>query len=487
MLNQRVTETATPNDHASKSQKVDSPADQQTKQADQSAKNDDHAQYQLLKEQRLLKKQQLEQQKEEARQKERANRQKLAFEKEQARQKERQQRLTLAKEKEEARKKERAERLKQKQEKEAQKKKEKEEKEAADAEFAANWQKMMKMQPYVMSYIAFFLTSNLPREEFPENADKMAEEYDRLRVAVGLEPVVVKYERDYRKREKVRLEEEKKKEHEHQVEVAKRNGYDLNGKPLRPEDFLTNPVESRNLNDPDYSIGEPILNPWDGKTYHTDHSRRTIIVAEYLMRVATQEERIEKWNQAHPDDEIVYDQQQIEKARAYFKQIMHIYSVSRDEYYEESDRWINQKIPFSQFSQFTYVKGYPNPTLVKMRGPVRAAETEKEELSAENGTGSGMPKLPLDGMPGPQTREMVKNPDDFDHRYDNTPHLMKFPPETTYPKDAPFMKKIHAFAYVDPNEKSDDDEQEQEQEQEHEQEQTQTDAQTESQETEHDD
>ena len=483
MLNQRVTKTTTPTDHASKSQKVDSPADQQAKQADKPAKDDDHAQYQLLKEQRLLKKQQLEQQKEEARQKERANRQKLAFEKEQARQKERQQRLTLAKEKEAARKKERAERLKQKQEKEAQKKKEKEEKEAADAEFAANWQKMMKIQPYVMNYMAFYLTSNLPREEFPENADKLGEEYDRLRVAVGLEPVVAKYEKDYRKREKVRLAEEKKKEHEHQVEVAKRNGYDLNGKPLRPEDFLTNPVETMNLNDPDYSTGEPIHNPWDGKTYHTDQPRRTIIVSRYLNQVITQEERIEKWNQAHPDDKITYDHQQIEKAQAYFKQILPFFSVNRDEYYEEVDRWINQKIPFSQFSQFTYVKGYPNPTLAKMRGPVRAAETEKEELSAENGTGSGMPKLPLDGMPAKQTREMVKNPDDFEHAYDNTPHLMKFSVKTTYPEDAPFMKKIHAFAYVDPNEKSDDD---QEQEQEQEQAQTDADAQTDTQETEHD-
>ena len=428
----------------------------------------------------MLKKQELEQQKEEARQKERANRQKLAFEKEQARQKERQQRLTLAKEKEAARKKERAERLKQKQEKEAQKKKEKEEKEAADAEFAANWQKMMKIQPYVMNYMAFYLTSNLPREEFPENADKLGEEYDRLRVAVGLEPVVAKYERDYRKREKVRLAEEKKKEHEHQVEVAKRNGYDLNGKPLRPEDFLTNPVETQNLNDPDFSTGEPIYNPWDGKTYHTDQPRRTIIVLRYLNQVITQEERIEKWNQAHPDDKITYDHQQIEKAQAYFKQIVPFFSVNRDEYYEEVDRWINQKIPFSQFSQFTYVKGYPNPTLVKMRGPVRAAETEKEELSAENGTGSGMPKLPLDGMPARQTREMVRNPDDFEHAYDNTPHLMKFSIKTTYPEDAPFMKKIHAFAYVDPNEKSDDDQEQQDHAQ------VDADAQTDSQETEHD-
>lgn len=471
MLNQRVTKTITPNDRASKSQKVDAPADQQTVQADQSdqsdqsAKNDDHTQYQLLKEQRLLKKQQLEQQKEQARQKERQQRLALAKEKEEARQKERATRLDQQKEKEAARKKERAERLKQKQEKEAQKKKEKEEKEAADAEFAANWQKMTKLQPCVMSYITFFLTSNLPREQFPKNADKVGEEYDRLRVAVGLEPVVAKYEQEYAKREKVRLAEQKKKEHEHQVEVAKRNGYDLNGKPLRPEDFLTNPVESKNLNDPDYSIGEPIHNPWDGKTYHTDRSRRTIIVAQYLAQVVTQEERISKWNKAHPDDKIVYDQQQIEKARAYFKQIFSIYSVGRDEYYEECDRWINQKIPFSQFSQFTYVKGYPNPALVKMRGPVRAAETEKEELSAENGTGSGMPKLPLDGMPAPQTREMVKNPDHFDHYYDNTPHLMKFPPETTYPKDAPFMKKIHAFAYVDPNEKSDDEQDQQDQSQ----------------------
>ena len=473
MLNQRVTT----NDHASKSQKVDTPANQQAKNTDQSAKDDDHSQYQLLKEQRLLKKQQLEQQKEEARQKERANRQKLAFEKEQARQKERQQRLTLAKEKEAARKKERADRLKQKQEKEAQKKKEKAEKEAADAEFAANWQKMMKIQPYVMNYMAFYLTSNLPREQFPENADKLGEEYDRLRVAVGLEPVVAKYEKDYRKREKVRLAEEKKKEHEHQVEVAKRNGYDLNGKPLRPEDFLTNPVETQNLNDPDFSTGEPIHNPWDGKTYHTDQPRRTIIMSRYLNQVITQEERIEKWNQAHPDDKIVYDHQQIEKAQAYFRQIVPMFSVNRDEYYEEVDRWINQKIPFSQFSQFTYVKGYPNPTLVEMRGPVRAAETEKEELSAENGTGSGMPKLPLDGMPASQTREMVKNPDDFEHAYDNTPHLMKFSVKTTYPEDAPFMKKIHAFAYVDPNEKSDDDQ---------EQEQVDADAQTDVQETEHD-
>lgn len=450
----------------------------------------------MLKEQRLLKKQQLEQQKEEARQKERANRQKLAFEKEQARQKERQQRLTLAKEKEAARKKERADRLKQKQEKEAQKKKEKEEKEAADAEFAANWQKMMKIQPYVMNYMAFYLTSNLPREEFPENADKLGEEYDRLRVAVGLEPVVAKYERDYARREKVRLAEEKKKEHEHQVEVAKRNGYDLNGKPLRPEDFLTNPVETMNLNDPDYSTGEPIYNPWDGKTHHTDQPRRTIIVSRYLNQVITQEERIEKWNQVHPDDKITYDHQQIEKAQAYFKQILPFFSVNRDEYFEEVDRWINQKIPFSQFSQFTYVKGYPNPTLVEMRGPVRAAETEKEELSAENGTGSGMPKLPLDGMPASQTREMVKNPDDFDHCYDNTHHLLKFSYKETHPEDAPFMKKIHAFAYADPNEKS-DDEQEQEQEQDQdqqgqeqvdaqEQEQEQEQAQTDSQETEHD-
>ena len=338
---------------------------------------------------------------------------------------------------------------------------------------------MMKIQPYVMNYMAFYLTSNLPREEFPENADKLGEEYDRLRVAVGLEPVVAKYERDYRKREKVRLAEEKKKEHEHQVEVAKRNGYDLNGKPLRPEDFLTNPVETMNLNDPDYSTGEPIYNPWDGKTHHTDQPRRTIIVSRYLNQVITQEERIEKWNQAHPDDKITYDLQQIEKALAYFKQILPFFSVNRDEYYEEVDRWINQKIPFSQFSQFTYVKGYPNPTLVKMRGPVRAAETEKEELSAENGTGSGMPKLPLDGMPARQTREMVKNPDDFDHCYDNTSYLMKFSVKTTHPEDAPFMKKIHAFAYVDPNEKSDDDQdQEQEQEQEH--------AQTDVQETEHD-
>lgn len=480
MLNQRVTKTTALTDRASKSKKVDTPADQQTKQSDKSAKNDDHSQYQLLKEQRLLKKQQLEQQKEEARQKERANRQKLAFEKEQARQKERQQRLTLAKEKEAARKKERAERLKQKQEKEAQKKKEKEEKEAADAEFAANWQKMMKIQPYVMNYMAFYLTSNLPREQFPENADKLGEEYDRLRVAVGLEPVVAKYERDYRKREKVRLAEEKKKEHEHQVEVAKRNGYDLNGKPLRPEDFLTNPVETQNLNDPDFSTGEPIHNPWDGKTYHTDQPRRTIIMSRYLNQVITQEERIEKWNQAHPDDKIVYDHQQIEKAQAYFKQIVPMFSVNRDEYYEEVDRWINQKIPFSQFSQFTYVKGYPNPTLVEMRGPVRAAETEKEELSAENGTGSGMPKLPLDGMPASQTREMVKNPDDFEHAYDNTPHLMKFSVKTTYPEDAPFMKKIHAFAYVDPNEKSDDDQEQQDHTQ------VDADAQTDVQEIEHD-
>lgn len=442
----------------------------------------------MLKEQRLLKKQQLEQQKEEARQKERANRQKLAFEKEQARQKERQQRLTLAKEKEAARKKERAERLKQKQEKEAQKKKEKEEKEAADAEFAANWQKMMKIQPYVMNYMAFYLTSNLPREEFPENADKLGEEYDRLRVAVGLEPVVVKYERDYARREKVRLAEEKKKEHEHQVEVAKRNGYDLNGKPLRPEDFLTNPVETMNLNDPDYSTGEPIYNPWDGKTHHTDQPRRTIIVSRYLNQVITQEERIEKWNQVHPDDKITYDHQQIEKAQAYFMQILPFFSVNRDEYFEEVDRWINQKIPFSQFSQFTYVKGYPNPTLVEMRGPVRAAETEKEELSAENGTGSGMPKLPLDGMPARQTREMVKNPDDFDHCYDNTSRLMKFSVTTTHPEDAPFMKKIHAFAYVDPNEKS-DDEQEQDQDQQGQEQvdaQEQEQAQTDTQETEHD-
>ena len=116
-----------------------------------------------------------------------------------------------------------------------------------------------------------------------------------------------------------------------------------------------------------------------------------------------------------------------------------------------------------------------------MRGPIRAAETEKEELSAENGTGSGMPKLPLDGMPARQTREMVKNPDDFDHCYDNTSHLMKFSVKTTHPEDAPFMKKIHAFAYVDPNEKSDDD-QDQDQEQEQEQEHAQTDVQ----ETEHD-
>lgn len=340
---------------------------------------------------------------------------------------------------------------------------------------------MMKIQPYVMNYIAFYLTSNLPREEFPENADKLGEEYDRLRVAVGLEPVVAKYEKDYRKREKVRLAEEKKKEHEHQVEVAKRNGYDLNGKPLRPEDFLTNPVETMNLNDPDYSTGEPIHNPWDGKTYHTDQPRRTIIMSRYLNQVITQEERIEKWNQVHPDDKITYDHQQIEKAQAYFKQIVSFFSVNRDEYYEEVDRWINQKIPFSQFSQFTYVKGYPNPTLVEMRGPVRAAETEKEELSAENGTGSGMPKLPLDGMPAPQTREMVKNPNDFEHAYDNTPHLMKFSIKTTYPEDAPFMKKIHAFAYVDPNEKS-DDEQDQEQ-----RDHTQVDAaQTDSQETDHD-
>lgn len=447
----------------------------------------------MLKEQRLLKKQQLEQQKEEARQKERANRQKLAFEKEQARQKERQQRLTLAKEKEAARKKERAERLKQKQEKEAQKKKEKEEKEAADAEFAANWQKMMKIQPYVMNYMAFYLTSNLPREEFPENADKLGEEYDRLRVAVGLEPVVAKYERDYTRREKVRLAEEKKKEHERQVEVAKRNGYDLNGKPLRPEDFLRNPVETMNLNDPDYSTGEPIYNPWDGKTHHTDQPRRTIIMSRYLNQVITQEERIEKWNQVHPDDKITYDHQQIEKAQAYFKQILPFFSVNRDEYFEEVDRWINQKIPFSQFSQFTYVKGYPNPTLVEMRGPVRAAETEKEELSAENGTGSGMPKLPLDGMPARQTREMVRNPDDFDHCYDNTRHLMKFSYKETHPEDAPFMKKIHAFAYVDPNEKSDDEQQAQEQ-QDHVHVDTdtdtdtdiQTDAQTDTRETEHD-
>lgn len=449
----------------------------------------------MLKEQRLLQKQQLAQQKEEARQKERANRQKLAFEKEQARQKERQQRLALAKEKEEARqkerakrlnqqqekeaarKKERAERIKQKQEKEAQKKKEKEEKEAADAEFAANWQKMMKMQPYVMSYIAFFLTSNRPREQFPENADKMGEEYDRLRVAVGLEPVVAKYERDYRKREKVRLAEEKKKEHERQVEVAKRNGYDLNGKPLRPEDFLRNPVETMNLNDPDYSTGEPVLNPWDGKTYQTDQPRRTILVSRYLNKVITQEERIEKWNQAHPDDKIVYDHQQIEKAQAYFKQILPFFSVNRDEYFEEVDRWINQKIPFSQFSQFTYVKGYPNPTLVEMRGPVRAAETEKEELSAENGTGSGMPKLPLDGMPASQTQEMVQNPDDFEHCYDNTPRLMKLSYKDTYPEDAPFMKKIHAFAYVDPNETSDDEQSDDEQDQDQ--------AQADSQDTEH--
>lgn len=459
----------------------------------------------MLKEQRLLKKQQLEQQKEEARQKERANRQKLAFEKEQARQKERQQRLTLAKEKEAARKKERADRLKQKQEKEAQKKKEKEEKEAADAEFAANWQKMMKIQPYVMNYMAFYLTSNIPREEFPENADKLGEEYDRLRVAVGLEPVVAKYERDYARREKVRLAEEKKKEHEHQVEVAKRNGYDLNGKPLRPEDFLTNPVETMNLNDPDYSTGEPIYNPWDGKTHHTDQPRRTIIVSRYLNQVITQEERIEKWNQVHPDDKITYDHQQIEKAQAYFMQILPFFSVNRDEYFEEVDRWINQKIPFSQFSQFTYVKGYPNPTLVEMRGPIRAAETEKEELSAENGTGSGMPKLPLDGMPTSQTREMVKNPDDFDHCYDNTSRLMKFSVTTTHPEDAPFMKKIHAFAYADPNEKSDDEQsdaeqqaQDQDQQGQEQQDQaqvdadtdtqtdTQTDVQTDSQETEHD-
>lgn len=343
-----------------------------------------------------------------------------------------------------------------------------------------------------MNYMAFYLTSNLPREEFPENADKLGEEYDRLRVAVGLEPVVAKYERDYARREKVRLAEEKKKEHEHQVEVAKRNGYDLNGKPLRPEDFLTNPVETMNLNDPDYSTGEPIYNPWDGKTHHTDQPRRTIIVSRYLNQVITQEERIEKWNQVHPDDKITYDHQQIEKAQAYFMQILPFFSVNRDEYFEEVDRWINQKIPFSQFSQFTYVKGYPNPTLVEMRGPVRAAETEKEELSAENGTGSGMPKLPLDGMPARQTREMVRNPDDFDHCYDNTPRLMKFSYKETHPEDAPFMKQIHAFAYVDPNEKSDDEQSDDEQQaqdqdqQGQEQVDAQEQAQTDTQETEHD-
>lgn len=476
MVNQRVTQAPTSNDHASRSQQVDPPANQQTKRSAKSAKNDDHAQYQLLKEQRLLKKQQLAQQKEEARQKERANRQKLAKEKEEARQKERQQRLSLAKEKEEARqkeraerlkqqkerdtarKKERADRLKQKLEKEAQKKKEKAEKEAADAEFAANWQKMMKIQPYVMNYIAFYLILNVPREQIPKNADKLGEEYDRLRVAVGLEPVVAKYEREYAKREKVRLEEQKKAEHERQVEIAKRNGYDLSGKPLRPEDFLRNPVENMNLNDPDYSIGEAVHDPWAGKSYQTDQPRRMIIVTRYLLQVATQEERIVKWNQVHPDDKIEYDHQQIDKARAYYKQIMGMYSVNQDEYFEESDRWINQKIPFSQFSQFTYVKGYPNPTLVEMRGPARAAETEKEELSADNGTGSGMPKLPLDGMPAPQTRDMVNYPEHFDHHHDNTLYLLKFsaPLETTYPEDAPFMKQIHAFAYVDPNEKSDD-------------------------------
>ena len=187
-----------------------------------------------------------------------------------------------------------------------------------------------------------------------------------------------------------------------QIAKLKEQGYDENMRPLRPEDCITNPLDVENLNKPDMSLGEVMTDPQKDQVFITAKPKRLTKIEKFLARAKKQEDIISKWNQDHPDDQIEYDHTPIEKAKAYWKQIRNLLSVSTKERNREMDRWNSDTIPFATIPQFTYVKGYsPMLQLIDLySGNVDAAKARfQKEMSRKHANGSGLPKEPLDGTP----------------------------------------------------------------------------------------
>lgn len=269
--------------------------------------------------------------------------------------------------------------------------------------------RMAELQKDVMIYLNS-LTFHLNRDALSdtelkklEECKQKAHEYDKLRAQIGEEPVVAKAEATYQKYMQRVIDEEKKRQHEEKIAKLRDQGYDENMRPLRPEDCVTNPLEMENLNKPDMSLAYSILpDRYTGEEYCSAKPKRLVLIEKFLARVKKQEDIISKWNQDHLDDQIQYDHAPIEKAKAYWKQIRNLLSVSLKEHINEMDRWNSGDIPFADVSQFTYVKGYsPLPELIDLYdGDTAAANARlQKEMSRKYVNGSGMPKEPLDSMP----------------------------------------------------------------------------------------
>lgn len=225
---------------------------------------------------------------------------------------------------------------------------------------------------------------------------------DKLKQKIGLPPVFAPLEHAHTERVNARKAEEKKQQRAEKIAKLRDQGYDENMHPLRPEDCITNPLDAENLNKPDMSLGEVMTDPQKDQVFITAKSKRLIKIEKFLARVKKQEDIISKWNQDHPDDQIKYDRTPIEKAKAYWKQIRNLLSVSTKERNREMDRWNSGMIPFADIPQFTYVKGYsPMPQLIDLySGNVDAAKARlQKEMSRKFANGSGLPKEPLDGAP----------------------------------------------------------------------------------------
>lgn len=289
-----------------------------------------------------------------------------------------------------------------KQEKQREKKAaERKHKKELDQEYVTTMQRMQKLSVVAADYI-IMLQNRWHLDSIKPEMVSIAHEYDQLRKKIGQPALVAPAEKEYKEFAAKQAIIDKKKAHEEKIAKLKEQGYDENMRPLRPEDCITNPLDVENLNKPDMSLGDVMTDPQKDQVFITAKPKRLIKIEKFLARAKKQEDVISKWNQDHPDDQIEYDHTPIEKAKAYWKQIRNLLSVSTKERNREMDRWNSDTIPFATIPQFTYVKGYsPMPQLIDLySGNVDAAKARfQKEMSRKHANGSGLPKEPLDGTP----------------------------------------------------------------------------------------
>ena len=289
-----------------------------------------------------------------------------------------------------------------KQEKQREKKAaERKHKKELDQEYVTTMQRMQKISVVAADYI-IMLQNRWHLDSIKPEMVSIAHEYDQLRKKIGQPALVAPAEKEYKEFAAKQAIIDKKKACEEKIAKLKEQGYDENMRPLRPEDCITNPLDVENLNKPDMSLGEVMTDPQKDQVFITAKPKRLTKIEKFLARAKKQEDIISKWNQDHPDDQIEYDHTPIEKAKAYWKQIRNLLSVSTKERNREMDRWNSDTIPFATIPQFTYVKGYsPMLQLIDLySGNVDAAKARfQKEMSRKHANGSGLPKEPLDGTP----------------------------------------------------------------------------------------